>query len=114
MVIRGLATGEINRRNGWKVVRREPKAALLMSVLLAAASFVRVYVTPGSTPMSAVAVTLAMGVTVVAACVLGTFAPLVLDRLGLDPCNCASPALATMTDVGGVLILCATSSALLG
>lgn len=114
MVIRGLATGEINRRNGWKVVMRELKAAFFMSLLLAAASFVRVYVTPGSTMMSTVAVTIAMGVTVVAACFLGTFAPLVLDRMGLDPCNCASPALATMTDVGGVLILCAISSAMLG
>lgn len=114
MVIRGLATGEINRRNGWKVVMRELKAALLMSVLLAAASFLRVYITPGSTLLSTVAVTLAMGVTVVGACFMGTFAPLLLDRLGLDPCNCASPALATMTDVGGVLILCAISSAMLG
>lgn len=114
MVIRGLATGEINRRNGWKVVMRELKAAFLMSVLLAAASFIRVYITPGSTLMSTIAVTIAMSVTVIGACFMGTFAPLLLDRLGLDPCNCASPALATMTDVSGVLILCAISSALLG
>lgn len=85
-----------------------------MSVLLGCASFFRVYITPGSTFLSTVAVTLAMSITVVGACFLGTFAPIILDRLGLDPCNCASPALATMTDVSGVLILCAISSVLLG
>ncbi len=80
MVIRGLATGEINRKNGWKVVMREVKAALLMSVLLAGAAFIRVYITPGSTFVCTCAVTLALSVTVVGACFLGTFAPLVLDR----------------------------------
>ncbi|GAB5030589.1 magnesium transporter [Nannochloropsis oceanica] len=114
MVIRGIATGEINRKNSWRVVWREVKAALLMSVLLAVAAFVRVYITPGSTFMSTVAVTLALSVTVVGACAFGTVAPLVMDRLGVDPANCASPALSTIVDVGGVLVLCAISSVLLG
>lgn len=85
-----------------------------MSMLLGVASFLRVYLTPGSTLLSTTAVTVAMVITVVGACFLGTFAPLILDRLGLDPCNCASPALATLTDVSGVLILCFVSSMLLG
>jgi len=114
MVIRGIATGEINRKNSWRVVWREVKAALLMSVLLAGAAFVRVYITPGSTLMSTVSVTLALSVTVVGACAFGTVAPLVMDRLGIDPANCASPALSTIVDVGGVLVLCAISSVLLG
>lgn len=114
MVIRGIATGEINRKNGWKAVVREVKAALLMSALLAVAAFLRVYITPGSTVMSTVAVTLALSVTVVGACAFGTVAPLVMDRLGVDPANCASPALSTLVDVGGVLVLCALSSAMLG
>ena len=48
------------------------------------------------------------------AVVLGTAAPLLLERLGIDPCNCASPALATLTDIGGVAVLCLMGSWLLG
>lgn len=114
MVIRGLATGEINRKNGWRVITRELKAALMMSVLLGIASFVRVYFTPGSTLMATVSVTISMCITVIGACLMGVLAPLLLDRMGLDPCNCASPALATLVDVSGVLILCAISGSLLG
>ena len=114
MVIRGLATGEINRQNSYKVLLRELKAGVFMAILLALASFFRVYITPGSNLISTLAVSLAMGITVIGSCILGTLSPLVLEYLGQDPCNCASPALATLTDVSGVLILCLISSLLLG
>jgi magnesium transporter len=114
MVIRGLATGEINRQNSHKVLLREIKAGVFMAILLALASFFRVYITPGSNMISTLAVSIAMGITVIGSCILGTLSPLVLEYLGQDPCNCASPALATLTDVSGVLILCLISSLLLG
>ncbi|CEL93578.1 unnamed protein product [Vitrella brassicaformis CCMP3155] len=113
-VIRGLATGEITHANAWKVVLRELRIASVMAVLLAGAAFMRVALTPGSTVASAVVVGLAMGATCLVAIILGTLSPIILEWIGLDPCNCASPALATATDVAGVLILCTIASVLLG
>eukprot|EP00611_Tribonema_gayanum_P028534 TRINITY_DN7359_c0_g1_i1.p2 TRINITY_DN7359_c0_g1~~TRINITY_DN7359_c0_g1_i1.p2 ORF type:complete len:161 (-),score=34.73 TRINITY_DN7359_c0_g1_i1:359-841(-) len=113
MVIRGLATGEINSANKMRCLWREAKAALIAAVILSAASFARVWMTPGSTWLASVAVSVAMGATVVGAVLFGTATPLLLDRFGVDPVNFASPALATLTDVSGVLILCTVASMLL-
>ncbi|CAN0345086.1 unnamed protein product, partial [Discosporangium mesarthrocarpum] len=83
MVIRGLATGEINASNALRVVWREAKAALCAAVVLSAASFARVLFTPGATLLATVAVSAAMGATVVGAVMFGTVAPILLDRFGV-------------------------------
>ncbi|CAM9690140.1 unnamed protein product [Chrysoparadoxa australica] len=101
MVIRGLATGEIHRGNSWKCFWREAKAAFLASVILSLASFVRVMLTPGSILKDSVVICAATGATVVGAVLFGVVIPLALDRVGIDPVNFASPALATLTDVSG-------------
>ena len=46
--------------------------------------------------------------TILAAILVGVGAPLLLDAVGVDPCNCASPALATAVDLLGVVFLCVT------
>mmetsp|Transcript_1487 Transcript_1487/g.4505 ORF Transcript_1487/g.4505 Transcript_1487/m.4505 type:complete len:299 (-) Transcript_1487:152-1048(-) len=113
LIIRGLATGEIKRDNYGKVLRKEIMVGVALASVLGLASFVRVSLTPGSTLMSSVTVSLAVMLTTLFAILGGTMAPMLLERIGLDPCNCASPALATLTDVSGVLILCSMASLLL-
>ncbi|CAM9657854.1 unnamed protein product [Choristocarpus tenellus] len=114
MVIRGLATGEINASNARQVVLREAKAAMCAALVLSGASFLRVLLTPGASILATLAVSVAMGATVVGAVMFGTVAPILLDRFGVDPVNFASPALATLTDVSGVFILCSVASLMLG
>ncbi|CAM9691173.1 unnamed protein product [Heterosigma akashiwo] len=63
--------------------------------------------------LSAFVVALSMGITVVGAVVMGTVVPLILERFDMDPVNFASPALATLTDVASVLVLCTLSSIML-
>ena len=45
---------------------------------------------------------------------VGTLAPFILEALGIDPTNGSSPALATLTDVGGILAMCLISSKIMG
>uniref|UniRef100_A0A0G4HK72 SLC41A/MgtE integral membrane domain-containing protein n=1 Tax=Chromera velia CCMP2878 TaxID=1169474 RepID=A0A0G4HK72_9ALVE len=111
-VIRGLATGEVTDQNAMEVVGREVRIAAIVGLMLSAASFVRVFVSGGSLGASAV-VASAMGLTTVGAVLLGTVVPIVLARFGLDPCTCASPALATITDVLGVYVLCSLANSVL-
>ncbi|CAM9740529.1 unnamed protein product [Ascophyllum nodosum] len=113
IVIRGLATGEINQRNRWRVIWRESRAAVASAVVLSFAAFGRVYMTPGATTVATLAVAMAMGATVIGAVLFGTVAPIVLDGMGVDPVNFASPALATLTDVSGVFILCSIAKMML-
>lgn len=116
MLIRGLATGEIDaRRDFWKVLAKELRVASVLGVLLSAVALARVvWMTDTNNSMSALAVALAMLLTVVAAAVLATVTPIALERLSIDPALGAGPALSTLTDIAGVLLLCLVASALLG
>ncbi|CBJ31161.1 divalent cation transporter, carboxyterminus [Ectocarpus siliculosus] len=114
IVIRGLATEEIHQGNRWRVIWREARAGVASACVLSVASFVRVLLTPGATTVATLAVSVAMGTTVVGAVMFGTIAPIVLHGMGVDPVNFASPALATLTDVSGVFILCSVAKLMLG
>ncbi|CAM9358499.1 unnamed protein product, partial [Laminaria digitata] len=83
IVIRGLATGEIRRGNRMRVVWREARAAVASAMVLSVASFFRVLLTPGATTVATLAVSTAMGATVIGAVMFGTIAPIVLDGMGV-------------------------------
>lgn len=84
IVIRGLATGEINNRNRWRVIWREARAAVASAFILSVASYGRVLMTPGATTVATLAVAVAMGATVIGAVMFGTVAPIVLDGMGVS------------------------------
>jgi magnesium transporter len=116
LVIRGLATGEIDARRDWRrVLFREAKVAAPLAAILGLASFGRVAtaLAGAHAARTALVVATAMTTTVVAAIVVGVGAPLLLEAAGVDPCNCASPALATAVDLLGVVVLCSLGKALL-
>ncbi|KAK4530735.1 hypothetical protein CCYA_CCYA05G1592 [Cyanidiococcus yangmingshanensis] len=113
LVIRGLATGEINASNAGRVLWRELVVGCTIATVLAAVGFVRVSMSGGDI-LASITVSASLWITVFMAVLTGTIAPLVLARLGLDPCHCASPLLSTLTDIGGVLALCLVASIILG
>lgn len=117
VVIRGLATGEIDsRRDAGRVLRRELKLASPLALVLGCAAFLRVLTTARGridALRTAFTIATAMTCTVLAAILVGSGAPLLLDRINVDPCNCASPVLATFVDFVGVVILCSIGSLLL-
>ena len=111
LVIRGLATGEIRAGRDWRrVLWRETRVALPLSIALGLAAFGRVVAAvPGRMAVrTAGVVAFATTSTILAAILVGVGAPLLLDAVGVDPCNCASPALATAVDLLGVVFLCVT------
>ena len=114
LVIRGLATGDMHpKRDFWQVVAKEAKVALVLASLLSVVSFGRVMLSISASSTSLIAAATVSGalfLTVFAAVIAGTITPLLFERAGLDPCYFASPALATLTDIAGVLILCSLAT----
>eukprot|EP00878_Enallax_costatus_P005776 GHUV01006055.1.p1 GENE.GHUV01006055.1~~GHUV01006055.1.p1 ORF type:complete len:300 (+),score=76.53 GHUV01006055.1:133-1032(+) len=112
-VIRGLATGSIT--TSWKSMKatviEQLEVALLLGGGLAAAGFVRVYVTNGSL-LNASAISLSLLAIVTASVLLGTGLPFALARLGLDPAN-AGTSIQVVMDILGVGITCVTCQAVL-
>lgn len=113
IVIRGLTTGELSRRNGLRVLFREFSVSLVMALLLMSVSFVRVYWACNDI-MSAFVISFSLFLIVVTSMVLGACIPLLLERFNVDPAHSAAPFLSTLMDILGVLIYCFVCSRLLG
>ena len=106
-VIRAIGTGEVSpRKDGFAVLSREIFVSLVLATSVGLVAFSRVAWTPGASRAAAIAVSTSLFCTTLVACVIGAAAPLLFDILGLDPVNSTGPALATLTDISGVLILC--------
>jgi len=113
LVIRGLATGEISRKNAIRVLLREFGMSIMLASVLVVVTFVRVYFTYHDL-VSTIAISISLFLIVCMSMVLGTFIPFLLERLNLDPAHSAAPFLATLMDIFGILIYCAVCSKILG
>ena len=120
-VIRGLSLGEIGYRNTLSVLFKELRIALLCGVTLALVNFGKLLLidgllfgNPAVTPLVSLTVSLTLGVTVVAAKLIGALLPLLAGRLGLDPAVMASPFITTIVDAVSLLVYFLLAGALLG
>lgn len=103
MIIRGLAMGEIQSTDWWKVALRETGQGLLLGTLLALAGILRAWVGGDGLPLATlVAVTIVA--IVVVGCLVGSMMPLLLHRLGVDPATSSTPFVASLVDVLGIAV----------
>lgn len=105
LVIQGLITGELHAMNILRFLRRELLMACILGCILGAVGFIRAYAAGVST-LESVAISLSLGVIVLASVTLGSLIPLILKRLNIDPAFSAGPFLATVMDILGILIYC--------
>ncbi len=103
LVIRGIATGEIESEDFFKVVRREVIVGLLLGLVLGFFGFLRVYVSQHNLWLS-----LSTGLTFPCALIVATLAgsslPLIFKKLKLDPAVLAGPSISTIMDGMGLII----------
>jgi magnesium transporter len=114
LVIRGLATGEVGKKNGLRMLLREFGISIIMAIILGTISFARVMLTPESTLLAAFAISISLFFIVITSMILGTFIPILFQRMKIDPAHSAAPFLATLMDIIGILIYCVVSSKILG
>lgn len=122
LVVRALAIGEIAFRDILKVLWKEFKVALPMAVFLAGLAYARVIFFAGNSTITmqyplwliGLAVSIALGLQVATATLVGALLPLAAARLKLDPAVVASPALTTLVDITGLLIFFSTAKWMLG
>ena len=105
LMIRGLATGEIESEDMWRILLKEMVIGLLMGLITGAAIFFRgVLVPPEITIFQGIAIAISLCFVVVFSTVLGAFAPLLIHKLGFDPTVMSGPLLSTFIDVCGLSI----------
>ena len=113
LVIRGLATGEISRKNAFRVLLREFGMSLALAFILLGITFARVYFAYHDLTAT-IAISISLFLIVCMSMILGTFIPFLLERLNFDPAHSAAPFLATLMDILGILVYCAVCSKILG
>ncbi|MBO7047609.1 MAG: magnesium transporter [Spirochaetia bacterium] len=105
LMIRGLATGEIEGEDMWRILLKEMVIGLLMGLITGAAIFFRgVLFPPEITIFQGIAIAVSLCFVVVFSTVLGAFAPLLIHKMGFDPTVMSGPLLSTFIDVCGLSI----------
>ena len=101
-IIRGLAIGDVNFKNVWKVVRTEVQAAIFMGLIVGVVAYLRAILLQGEMALALV-VGLTMGSIVLLAISTGITLPLISKRLGLDPAVLAGPITTSVVDIIGLI-----------
>lgn len=105
VVIRGLTTREVSRRNAYKVLIREMLIGFFMALVLVIVAFARVYWSYRDL-LSAFVISISLFLVVMTSVSLGALIPILFERFDIDPAHTAAPFLATIMDILGVLIYC--------
>jgi len=103
VVIRGLATGEINMKDVIKVFKKEFFTGLLIGIAMGVLATARAMIMHRS-PLLGVTVGMAMVVTVMLATSLGAVLPLLFKKLKLDPALMSAPFITSIVDVVSIFI----------
>ena len=105
LAIRGLALGEIEPKDIWKVLWKEVRVALMLGFVLALVNFLRIwFLTPYDRGVAFV-VSIAMFFTIIIAKGIGATLPLLAKSIHLDPALMASPIITTLVDAASLTIL---------
>ncbi|MBQ3220941.1 MAG: magnesium transporter [Clostridia bacterium] len=119
MIIRGLAVGEVEFSDFWKVVWKEVRVSVLLGAILSVASFIKVLTIDGLYAVDngwimALVICISMFATVVVAKLIGAMLPLLAKKCKLDPAVVASPFITTIVDVLSLTLCCFFATWLLG
>ena len=110
-IIRSLSLGDTEPKDALKVIWKEWRVALLCGLTLAAVNFVKMLLVDnlllGNSDVDytiALIVSLAIVFTVMFAKVVGSFLPILAEKIGLDPAVVATPLITTISDAVSLLI----------
>jgi magnesium transporter len=98
LVIRGLATGEIEMGDFLKVLWKEFRISIVVGIVLAFVNFLRLYYLVKVDFSIAILVCLTLIVTIVVSKLLGGTLPLVAKKFKIDPAIMAGPLITTIAD----------------
>jgi len=103
VVIRGLATGEVNPRRALAVVLREVGIGAIMGVALGMVALGLVYASSRNLEAATVVAITLVGISVMATLVGGAL-PFIFRLLKIDPALVSAPFLTTVLDIFGVAL----------
>lgn len=113
LVIRGITLDEIRFSDIFKVMFKEFRVALIVSVFLAAANTLRILLIYHNVNM-AVTVGLSLIITIIVSKLIGCSLPLLAKKVRLDPAIMASPLITTIVDTCSIVIFFKIATCIFG
>jgi len=104
LIIRGLALGEIEKKDWLGIVFKEMRVGVLVGLGLAVANFIRLVGFERIDPIVAFAVCSTLIFTVTTAKTIGGLLPIIAKSLKLDPAIMAAPLITTIVDTISLMI----------
>ena len=114
LIIRGLATGEVDTDDFAKILWKEIRIGTIIGVLLSILNFARVCFLDGNGVLVALTVCSAMIFIVIFAKVIGSMIPLIVKKINLDPALIANPAISSVSDMVALSIYFLMATLFLG
>jgi magnesium transporter len=112
-LIRGLALGEVQTKDLWRVLSRELFSGLLIGTLLGLVAFGRALLWGTGINMA-----ITVGFAILAICTwantIGSLIPLVAHRFKIDPATVSAPLITTLVDATGLAIYLGIAKVTLG
>ena len=103
LIIRGLALNEIRFKDIFRVIFKEFRIALIVSVVLAFANGLRIFLVYHDMKL-AVVIGLSLISTVILSKLIGCVLPLAAKKVHLDPAIMAAPLITTLVDTCSIII----------
>lgn len=103
VAVRGIATGEIDGKNKFKLLIREICTGLITGIVCGIVVIGIIYFWQHSIIIGLL-VGAAICCSIVVATIAGSFIPLVIHKLGVDPAVASGPFITTLNDITSILI----------
>ena len=114
MIIRGMAVGEIEPGDLFKVLWKELRVGIIVGAILGFVNYVRLVILYPGTEMLCLTVVLSLMVTVVIAKTIGCVLPIAAKVFHMDPAIMAAPLITTIVDAVSLIIYFQLACSLLG
>lgn len=112
VVVRGLATGELGSRGVFPVIFKEVRVGLFVGVVCGVVLSIIGYLWQQS-PQLGLVLGLSLALSMTVATILGSFFPLIIHKMGIDPALASGPFITTLMDVTSMLIYFSLASIIL-
>lgn len=113
LIIRGLATDELEVKDVFKILWKEVRIAVLVGLSLTLVNGLRIFAQYKNLQL-ACTVGLSITVTVILSKSIGCLLPLLAKKLKLDPAIMAAPLITTIVDILSVLVYFNIATAIMG
>jgi len=103
IIIRGLATGDVESKKFLRILLKELIIGVLMGIFLGGYISLKAFLV-NKNPSVGLIVVATMPLTVCLATTAGALLPIIFEKLGFDPANMSNPFITTITDITTLII----------